>query len=379
MKKPLSVLLSFIIIICSFSFPQNVFAYTKKEAPTVALGESFTVKQKAISVKKLGQINMDDLSKTDFYCAKFVPDKTGYYEFVFDTDFTDKSADSTLFAFVFNNDEKSKAMAMCLPKERLNSKAYNDFSYTSNPSMSTRLVKSKPYYLVVINVGKTTYKSNVVVNKHTHSIYKDRMSSYVNKSDLTNSYDGCYYSACNKNGCNYFEETKKIPSVKKISLSKNFYTYNGKLRHPRVSVKDRRGKTVSKKNYKIKYSKNIAIGTAKVTITFKNEYDGSFTKEFRINPKGSSIIKLTPKRRGFEVKYRKRTKRITGYQVQYATDKKFSKNKKTLSVEGKNKTSQRVKRLGRRKKYYVRVRTYRIVDNKKYFSKWSKIKTVKTR
>ena len=379
MKKTLSIILSFVMLICTASFAGNAFAYKKKAAPKVTLGESFTVKQKAISASQLEKIDMNDLSKTDFYCAKFVPEKTGYYEFVFDTDFTDKSSDSVLAAYVFNKVEQTKVSALCVSSDRVNSKEYKDLSLTSNPSVCTKLYKDKDYYLAVINVSKTTYKSKVVINKHSHSLYNKKMRSYVDNSDLKKNYDGCYYSACNKNGCNYLEETKKIYSVKKITLSHNHYNYNGKAKRPIVTVKDRKGNKISKKNYKVKYSKNTAIGTAEVKITFKKEYEGSFTKTFRINPKGSEIETLTPKYRGFEVKYRKRTKRITGYQVQYAEDKAFSLNKKTVTVEDKDKTSQRFYYLKSGTKYYVRVRTYKTVDNKKYYSKWSKVLTVKTK
>ncbi|MBQ9530825.1 MAG: fibronectin type III domain-containing protein [Eubacterium sp.] len=379
MKKSLSIILSFVMLFCSVSFTGNAFAYTKKEAPAVSLGENFKVKQKAISVKQLEKINADDLSKTDFYCAKFTPDKTGYYEFVFDTDFIDKSDEATLIAFIFNKNEEAKATVMCFAYDESYAKEYKKLSLTSNPSMSTKLVKNKSYYLAVINVGKKAYKSNVVVNRHTHEYYESKMRSYVDKKDLKKCYDGKYYNACSKNGCDYVKTNKTIPSIKKISLSHNFYTYNSRQKRPIVTVKNRRGEKISKKNYKVKYSKNTSIGTGTVKITFKNEYEGSFTKTFRINPRGTEIKSLTPLRRGFDIKYKKRSKRITGYQVQYATDKNFTKNKKTATVKGTKNTSQRIKQLNRKQKYFIRVRTYKVVKNKKYYSAWSKIKTVKTR
>ena len=61
--------------------------------------------------------------------------------------------------------------------------------------------------------------------------------------------------------------------------------------------------------------------------------------------------------------------RITGYQVEYATNSTFTKNKKT---------SKTIKKLKANKKYYVRVRTYKKEHNT-YYSGWSKKKPVKTR
>lgn len=68
-----------------------------------------------------------------------------------------------------------------------------------------------------------------------------------------------------------------------------------------------------------------------------------------------------------------------GYEVQVATDKKFKKNKKTVTVAKQNASKKTVKKLKAKKKYFVRVRAYKIVDGKKSYGKWSKIKSVKTK
>ena len=69
----------------------------------------------------------------------------------------------------------------------------------------------------------------------------------------------------------------------------------------------------------------------------------------------------------------------SGYQIQVATDKKFKKNKKTVTVAKQNASKKTIKKLKAKKKYFVRVRAYKIVDGKKVYGKWSKIKTVKTK
>ncbi|WP_288312458.1 leucine-rich repeat domain-containing protein [uncultured Eubacterium sp.] len=69
----------------------------------------------------------------------------------------------------------------------------------------------------------------------------------------------------------------------------------------------------------------------------------------------------------------------SGYQIQVATDKKFKKNKKTITVAKQNASKKTVKKLKTKKKYFVRVRAYKIVDGKKVYGKWSKIKSVKTK
>ena len=72
------------------------------------------------------------------------------------------------------------------------------------------------------------------------------------------------------------------------------------------------------------------------------------------------------------------TKRISGYQIQYSEKPNFSKSK-IKKVSGYKKTSVTIKKLKSKKKYYVRIRTYIIVNGKKRYSGWSKIKSQKTK
>ena len=68
----------------------------------------------------------------------------------------------------------------------------------------------------------------------------------------------------------------------------------------------------------------------------------------------------------------------SGYEVQYATNSKFTKGKKTVNVS-KSSGSKTVKSLGSKKTYYVRVRYYKTVSGKKYYSNWTSGKKVKTK
>lgn len=70
---------------------------------------------------------------------------------------------------------------------------------------------------------------------------------------------------------------------------------------------------------------------------------------------------------------------VKGYQIQLATDKKFKKNKKSVTIKKQKTTKKTVKKLKGKKKYFVRVRTYKTVNGKKVYSSWSKIKSVKTK
>ena len=100
--------------------------------------------------------------------------------------------------------------------------------------------------------------------------------------------------------------------------------------------------------------------------------------------KGTEITKLKRSSKAITVKWKKQTamvesSRISGYQVQLATNKKFTRNKRTVTVKGYKKTSKKIKKLKGRKKYYVRVRTYKVFGGKKYYSSWSKIRHAETK
>ena len=66
----------------------------------------------------------------------------------------------------------------------------------------------------------------------------------------------------------------------------------------------------------------------------------------------------------------------TGYQIQYATDKKFKKECKTKTISKNKTTSYTIKSLKKKKTYYVRIRTYKKLGNT-YYSGWRSAKKVK--
>lgn len=105
------------------------------------------------------------------------------------------------------------------------------------------------------------------------------------------------------------------------------------------------------------------------------------SKAFKIVPKGTPIKgKLTAKHKGFIVKLKKQPKSITGYQIQYSTNKKFNgKTTVIKTVKKKSITKLKVGKLKAKKKYHVRVRTYKDVKGEKYYSGWSTAKTIITK
>ena len=84
------------------------------------------------------------------------------------------------------------------------------------------------------------------------------------------------------------------------------------------------------------------------------------------NAKGKKLV----------VKWKKNTAG-NGYQIQYSTSKKFAKGNKTKTISKNKTTSYTIKKLKKKKTYYVRIRTYKKVSGKTYYSGWSSVKKVK--
>ena len=80
-------------------------------------------------------------------------------------------------------------------------------------------------------------------------------------------------------------------------------------------------------------------------------------------------VKVTAKKKKLNVSWKK-VSGATGYEVQYATNNKFTKNKKTVTVKKNNVT---LKKLKPKKKYFVKVRAYKKANGNTYYGKWSKV------
>ena len=186
------------------------------------------------------------------------------------------------------------------------------------------------------------------------------------------------------------KETAEIPALERISISKATVsgivakTYTGKVLNQVPAIKVN-GKTLkSGTDYTLTYKNNKNVGTATVIITGKGAYTGSINKTFIINPKGATITKPVAAKKAITIKWKKQASkmssaRVTGYQVQYSTDKAFKKGIKSTTVKGYTKVSKKVTKLKAKTTYYVRVRTYMKVGGKTYYSPCSTVKKVKTK
>lgn len=165
---------------------------------------------------------------------------------------------------------------------------------------------------------------------------------------------------------NSTSNTKKISTLSVSSISNQ--TYSGKAKTPDVKIKD--GSYTLKKgtDYTLSYKNNKNIGKATVTITGKGKYSGTKTVTFKIIPKKTTLtVKKT------DEKYTFSWGKVSGvdkYQIYYSTD---GKNYTKLANISSKKTSYSTAKLDESKTYSFKIRSYKKVDGKTYYSKFSKV------
>lgn len=187
--------------------------------------------------------------------------------------------------------------------------------------------------------------------------------------------DGKIVSKC---VCGDVKSTTAIPRIKEVKLSAETFTYDNKVKAPTVSVYDRNSQKISSAYYSVTLSAGRKkVGTYQVTVTFKGNYSGTVAKKFQIVPAGAKLTKVSAAKKGFTAKWKKKSG-ISGYELQYSMSKKFAKAKVKKISKAKT-TSKKVTKLKAKKKYYVRIRIYKMVGKTKYVSSWSKGKMVKTK
>lgn len=248
--------------------------------------------------------------------------------------------------------------------------------------------KAHSNYLSYAYTG-SAIKPNVTVYSADLGSYlvngKDYTVSYSNnlnvgKGQVTVRFQGNYLGSYGKE----FDIKKASASKYSVALSKTSFVYNGKTQKPSVTVKNSKGKVLKNgRDYTVSVPKAKNIGKYTAKVTFKGNYSGSISKSFAIVPKGTAIKKVSASMQGFGVEWKKQTKKTTGYQVKYSTDKAFKKNVKTVTVKGNKNVKKSFSKLGNYNTYYVRARVYSTVKqngkNVNLYSGWCQAKSVKTK
>lgn len=202
--------------------------------------------------------------------------------------------------------------------------------------------------------------------KHTYKIIKATKATVLKKGNIVKK---C--NVCNK------VTNVAIYYPKSIKLSRTEYTYDGKTNKPSVKIYDSKGNKLEYgKDYTYSRPKSSKkVGKYTIKVTFKGNYSGTKNLYYEINPKGTKVSSVSAAKKNLKVKIKKQSTQTTGYQIQYSTSSKFksAKTKTTKSI------SYTIKSLKAKKTYYVRVRTYKSINGKKYYSGWSTAVKKKTK
>lgn len=261
------------------------------------------------------------------------------------------------------------------------------------------------YVSYFIGDGKLkNYTCKLLLNGKTYTakrkLYKDEGTTEYKYTFKTNMLVlGTEYQLLFSNGTKGFSYRNKVGAGRFDGSASNC-VYTGSVAKPKVKVVNYYNKPLKEGvDYIVHYSKKaVNVGYAYVYVEgiglFEDPYDKTYMKRlFKIVPQPTTINRVTAKKKGFTVSWKKQPVQTNGYQIQYSKNKNF-KGAKTVTILKKTTTSKTIKKLKAKKRYYVRVRAikrtinkneYHISKGKKiyghyYFcSPWSAAKSVKTK
>ncbi len=251
--------------------------------------------------------------------------------------------------------------------------------------ISTKELKTGENLAKITATAKSTYSSSYI-NQIAETLHTSLINSPTHRSVILNgSYClvGVGITSEIKNGeltIYVTEHFKNNPSSKssKKNVSKLKYstvsnkTYTGKAIKPGITVKDGSKTLKNGKDYTLTYSANKNPGKATITIKGKGNYTGSVKKTFNIVPKAPSLKVASSKK---SAKVTTKSTGANGYIIEYSLKKNMS-GKKSVTI---TKTSGTIKKLTSKKTYYIRVRAYKTIGGKKYYSPYSSVKSVKVK
>jgi hypothetical protein len=141
------------------------------------------------------------------------------------------------------------------------------------------------------------YVTYVCINDDCDSYYRNYSNplghamGWVTLKTATSKKSGLISYCCQREDCEYEQKRQTTFPYKSIKLSATKIAYTGSAIKPAVSVVTTNGGTVGAGNYTVSYSSNKNVGTAKVHVTFFNQYSGSLSATFKI-VKGKQSISV---------------------------------------------------------------------------------------
>ena len=224
---------------------------------------------------------------------------------------------------------------------------------------------------VVVKDGTTTLKSGTDYTV----FYKNNINAGTATVTITGI--GNYTGTVNKT----FTIRKAANAVTASGFTRS---YSAKAQAITLGAKAKGGKlTYKPSNTKVKVTSAGKVtlpakftGTVKIKITAGNKNYKTAAKTISITvPSKTKLSSATSPSAGkMKVKWKKNTK-VNGYQIQYSLKSNF-KNARKVTIKKNKTTSKQIKGLRKGKLYYVRIRSFKTVNGKKFYSAWSAKKAV---
>ena len=350
MKKVLSAIISLAIVICA-AMP----------ASFQALANSFeTATPTQLNGSTPGAV-CGTADKIVNYWYRFDCPATGYYTFSINSD---AAPDGEVEIGVYDS---SKSLV-------------NFASNTTNATQfefSTSMTAGSSYYYK-LSIDGSVYSFNATVTPHNHTFGIVESIHAVADDDEDNRL--CGYTSYKCIGCGYsYTSSVYAPPAKALITEK--YSYTGAPIAPAVTVLDSNNAVVSPTEYTVSYEDNCLPGIAYATISFNSsKCIGELTASFVITPAKATAVSLNSNKSKQLTYEWEIDEAADGYEYQYSTSKKFYKSKsKTVEVKKNSKHKATIKNLIPKKKYYTRIRAYKVINGVKCYGAWSATLNVKVK
>lgn len=162
----------------------------------------------------------------------------------------------------------------------------------------------------------------------------------------------------------------------KFSPKHSIVSYTGKAKTPGIVITYKNKTLTKNKDYKISYSSNVNIGTAKMTVNGIGNFSFNKTFNFKIVPAEVKGLKFSPTANSITLSWNKASN-VTGYQImEYDYNKKAYKTVKFVSAAT---TSYTIKGLDPSCLYKYNIRAYREIGDSTYYGVYTKELIARTR
>ena len=266
---------------------------------------------------------------------------------------------------------------------------YFDVNYTYLKPYTDEIINGVPESKIdlssatVNSIDSQTYTGSsiepsvtVTLNGKTLKLNEDYTLTYsnnVNVGTATITINGIgNYTGSKKINFNIVPKKLDISSATVNSISSK--TYTGASIKPSVTVKLNNKTLKLNTDYKVSYSNNKNIGTAKILIKGIGEYEGEKTVTFNIIPPKVTNLKSSKKTYNSITLSWDKIDNVTGYKV-YKYDKKSNSYKYLATTNTNTYTDKSLKASST---YSYRVRAYKVVNSTTYNGSYSNTIDVKT-